>query len=280
MKDIHVLSIQDISCFGQCSLTVALPVLSSLGIETAILPTAILSTHTSGFKGYTFRDLKEDLPAIIAHWKKECLRFDAVYTGYLGHEKDVEAVLEIAHSELNRGPLIVDPAFGDDGELYGGFDSHYVEGMRDLVKEADILLPNLTEACALLGIPYNPNPNEAETEAILQGLYALGAKSIVLKGIDKTEDRIGLAIYDGKSIQRYSHARLSRDSHGTGDVFASVFVGGLMRGLDLFGAGKLAADFTYRCIENTQDDATHTYGVKFEPLLYGLETTLRTALER
>lgn len=280
MKDIRVLSIQDISCFGQCSLTVALPVLSSLGVETAILPTAILSTHTSGFSGYTFRDLKDDLPAIVSHWRKEGIAFDGVYTGYLGHGKDVEVVLDIADSPLNRGPLIVDPAFGDDGKLYGGFDEAYVESMRGLAKEADILLPNLTEACALLDIPYLSLPSEKETEALLRGLHALGAKNIVLKGVCKTEGKIGLAISDGLSIRYYVHDRLDRDSHGTGDVFASVFVGAYLRGLDLYEAGKLAADFTYRCIENTQDDPNHRYGVKFEPLLYGLETSLREALKK
>ena len=280
MKDLRVLSIQDISCFGQCSLTVALPVLSSLGVETAILPTAILSTHTSGFKGFTFRDLKDDLPAIIAHWEKEMIRFDAVYTGYLGHAKDVEAVLNIARGELNKGPFIVDPAFGDNGSLYGGFDEDYVASMRGLVKEADILLPNLTEACYLLGIPYNPNPNEAEIEAILRGLHGLGAKTVVLKGIAKTKEQIGLCVDDGKEQKRYVHDRIDKDSHGTGDVFASVFVGAYMRGLGVYDSARLAADFTYKCIANTVNDPTHSYGVKFEPLLFGLEGALRTALEK
>lgn len=274
MKTIRVLTIQDISCYGQCSLTVALPILSSMGIETAILPTAILSTHTAGFKGFTFHDMKDELPSIVSHWKKEGLSFDAVYTGYLGHERDVEEVLSLAHSSLNKGPLIVDPAFGDNGKLYGGFDDAYVEEMKKLAAKADILLPNLTEACALLGVPYLPNPNEKEIDGLLEGLHKLGAKTIVLKGIYKTEDKIGLVV-DGKGERKtYIHERLPKDSHGTGDVFASVFTGAYQRGLDAYKSAVVAADFTYACIKNTLDDPDHWYGVKFEPLLHELEGRL------
>lgn len=278
MKHIRILSAQDISCFGQCSLTVALPVLSSLGIETSILPTAILSTHTSGFSGFTFRDLKDDLPAIAEHWKSVGVDFDAVYTGYLGHEKDVNAVLDIALSHLNKGPLIVDPAFGDQGKLYGGFDMDYVASMRPLCAHAEVLLPNLTEACFLLGIPFNPNPNEKEIDAILQGLLAFGAKNIILKGIGDSPLKTGFVFYDGNTKKAYQHQRILKDFHGTGDVFASVFVGGYLRGLSIFDAGRLAADFTFDCIVNTIDDPAHPYGVHFEPLLYGLEGKLRAAL--
>lgn len=261
-----ILSAQDVSCFGQCSMTVALPILSALGHETPILPTAVLSTHTGGFKGFTFRDLKEDLPSIIAHWKKEGIRFDMVYTGYLGHAQDVDAVLEIA-SSLNNGPLIVDPAFGDHGRLYGGFDDAYVEGMKGLASKADILLPNLTEACALLGIPYVEKPSEEEIERILDGLLALGPKAVILKGIGEKENETGFIIKNRMGMQRYSHARYPRDSHGTGDIFASIFVGAYALGLPEFDAAKFAADFVYACLKNTGEDPKHTYGVKFEPLL-------------
>jgi len=275
MKNNRILSIQDVSCYGQCSLTVALPILSAMGIETAILPTAILSTHTAGFKGFTFLDLKDELPKIEAHWHKEGLRFDAVYTGYLGNTDDIKVALSIAQSELNEGPLIVDPAFGDGGKLYPGFDQAYVEGMVELVRHADVLLPNLTEACALLGRPFTASPNEEETQEILKGLHALGVRKVILKGIGKAEGETGIVVSDGASIQRYSHRLINQTFHGTGDVFASVFTAAYLSGKDALEAGTIACDFTLSCIENTMDDPAHRYGVKFEPLLSGLAQKLK-----
>ncbi|MDY6392411.1 MAG: pyridoxamine kinase [Bacilli bacterium] len=266
----RILSIQDISCYGQCSLTVALPILSSLGVETAILPTAILSTHTAGFKGYTFLDLQHELPKIEAHWNQEGIRFDAVYTGYLGNTDDVQVALSIAKGKLNRGPFIVDPAFGDHGNLYPGFDKAYVESMVNLVREADVLLPNLTEACALLGIPYVERPSKEEIQEIFAKLHLLGVKTIVLKGIGNDETSTGIAVSHNGEIQYYSHPKLPRDFHGTGDVFASVFVGGYLQGLSPIVSGTLAADFVCDAIKNTIDDPAHGYGVKFEPLLTAL----------
>lgn len=274
----RVLSVQDISCYGQCSLTVALPVLSAMGIETPILPTAMLSTHTAGFMGFTFRDLSGDLPAIVAHWKKEGIRFDAVYTGYLGSCEDVAIVKALAKSELNKGALIVDPAFGDNGKLYGGFDESYVAAMRELCFAADVLLPNLTEAFALLGKSYHAPIDENEAKEIALALCEKGAKAVVLKGLGDPEKKtVGILAYDGKAAKTYFHPRLPKDSHGTGDVFASVFVGGYMKGLDLLAAGKLAADFTYDTIANTIDDPAHAYGVKFEPLLSSLASRIEKA---
>ena len=270
----RILSIQDVSCFGQCSLTVALPVLSALGVETAILPTAILSTHTAGFSGFTFRDLKEDLPLIEAHWKKEGIRFGGVYTGYLGHPVDVDVALSIASGELNEGPLFVDPAFGDNGRLYPGFDEDYVQAMKPLCAKADVLLPNLTEAYALLGLPYVAKPDEKQIEELLHGLSALGAKCIVLKGIGGSPEETGVRVYDGKVQQSFVHPRIGQDFHGTGDLFASVFVGAYLHGKGLLGSAKVAATFTYRCIENTLGDQAHAYGVKFEPLLRDLPSLL------
>lgn len=266
MNSSLILSVQDISCFGQCSLTVALPILSSFGVETAILPTAILSTHTGGFKGFTFRNLESDVAPIRQHWEKEGIRFDAIYTGYLGSSKDVEEVLAI-NASLNKGLLIVDPAFADHGKLYGGFDLDYVEAMKGLCSKADILLPNLTEAAFLLGVPWNPNPTEDEVNAILDGLFALGAKSVVLKGIGSSDTLTGFVYADKKNRRSYEHTRLPKDYHGTGDVFASVFVGCLQNGVEPFECAKHAADFVSMAIANTIGDEKHVYGVKFEPLL-------------
>jgi len=265
-----ICSIQDVSCYGQCSLTVALPVLSACGIETAILPTAILSTHTSGFQGFTFLDLKDELPRIEEHWKKEGLCFDAVYTGYLGNTQDVEVALSIAKGSLNKGPLIIDPAFGDGGKLYPGFDDAYVEGMIEFARHADVLLPNLTEACALLKRPYVAKPSKEEVDEILKGLHSLGIKTVILKGIGNTEENTGIVVSDGASVSSYAHPRIAKDFHGTGDVFASAFVGAYLHGKPALEAGKIAADFTLECIQNTLDDPAHAYGVKFEPLLHAL----------
>ena len=263
MKDLRILTIQDVSCYGQCSITVALPILSAMGVETAILPTAILSTHTAGFKGFTFHDMKDELPSIVAHWKKEGLSFDAVYTGYLGHKKDVDIVLDIASSSLNKGPLIVDPAFGDAGRLYGGFDLDYVKEMRALCAKADVLLPNLTEACFLLDIPYVEIPNKEQIASILAGLKTLGAKAVVLKGIGKENNECGFVLSEGGLVP-YVHPLIPKDFHGTGDVFASSFVGAYVQGKSLFDAAVIATDYTYECIRSTVDDASHPYGVHFE----------------
>ncbi|MCR5348149.1 MAG: pyridoxamine kinase [Bacilli bacterium] len=279
MKPIRILSVQDISCFGQCSLTVALPILSALGIETAILPTAILSTHTAGFKGFTFRDLKEDVPAIASHWEKEGIFFDAIYTGYLGNGEDVRNVIDLAKAR-NKGPLFVDPAFGDNGKLYGGFDQSYVECMKELCFQSDYLLPNLTEAAFLLDRPYEENVGKEEAEEIIQTLRAKGAKTVALKGVRFEDGKIGIAVSEGEGISYYSHSRIPTDFHGTGDVFASVFVAGLLRGLNALETGRLAADFVRGCIENTLGEEDHRYGVCFEPLLHDLEETLRKALGR
>ena len=274
MKNIRILSIQDISCVGQCSLTVALPILSALGIETAILPTALLSTHTGGFKGFTFLDLQEELPKIHAHWQKEGISFEGVYTGYLGSQKDVAIALEIARGETNKGPFFVDPAFGDHGSLYYGFDETYVKAMRSLAEQADFLLPNLTEAYALLGLPYNPNPNEDEIKDLCSKLHDLGAKTIVLKGVGP-KGQTGIVVSSNGRFESYSHPRIPQDFHGTGDVFASVFVAASLQGLCPIEAGKLACDFVCKAIEATMNDPTHTYGVKFEPLLGELAMQLK-----
>lgn len=274
MKNLRVLSIQDVSCYGQCSLTVALPILSAVGIETAILPTAILSTHTTGFHGFTFHDMKDELPKIVDHWHKENLRFDGVYTGYLGNVGDVEVALGIAESELNQGPFIVDPAFGDHGKLYPGFDESYVDAMVALARKADVLLPNLTEACALLHIPYIEKPNDAQIREIVAKLHDLGAKTVILKGIGMDESTTGVIVSEPRMFFPYVHQRMPKDFHGTGDVFASVFVGAYLQQKDAVVAAMLAADFTCACIKNTMDDESHSYGVHFEPLLSGLAAKL------
>lgn len=262
----RILSIQDISCVGQCSLTVALPIISAFGVETCILPGAVLSTHTGGFKGFTFRDLTDDMPAIINHWSREKLTFDAVYTGYIGNPKQIDYIFEIKDKTANDGLLIVDPAMADYGKLYCGFDKSFVEEMKKLASKADYLLPNLTEGAFLTDTDYIENHSYGYIESIIKKLYLLGAKNIVLKGIN-IDDKIGIAIFDGKDIRYYMHEKIDKNSHGTGDVYASCFVGALMNGYTLSESATLAADLTLSAIKCTIDDADHWYGVKFEKII-------------
>ncbi len=266
----RILTIQDISCVGQCSLTVALPILSAAGLETAILPSAILSTHTAGFTGYTFRDLTDDIPGIAAHWKKENIKFEAVYTGYLGSTRQIELVKDII-SELASGDFvsIVDPAMADGGKLYPAFDDEYVEKMKTLAFSADIILPNITEACFLTGAEYREEYGEAYIRELLSRLREAGAKTIVLTGVGYTAESTGVAVLEEGSdeLKYFRHRRIAKGSHGTGDVYSSAFTGAYLRGKSVFDAASAAALYTLRCIEDTSGDAEHWYGVKFEPAL-------------
>lgn len=263
-----ILTIQDISCVGQCSLTVALPILSACGMETCILPSAVLSTHTAGFSGFTFRDLTDDMPAIQAHWQKEGIRFDCIYTGYLGSTKQVGYVKNILDTMGNDGCVkIVDPAFADNGKLYPIFDSVYVDAMKTLCPSADILLPNITEACFLSGVPYKEEYSENDIQELLIALSKLGCSTIVLTGVSYSPEKTGVVVYEDGKISYYEHRRIAKGCHGTGDVYASAFTGALMNGKSIFEAAKIAADYTVLCIEKTQGDPAHWYGVKFETAL-------------
>lgn len=264
----RILTIQDISCVGQCSLTVALPILSACGIETAILPSAVLSTHTAGFSGFTFRDLTDDMPAIKEHWQKEGIKFDSIYTGYLGSTKQVGYVKDILDTMGKGGSVkIVDPAFADNGKLYPIFDSIYVDAMKTLCPSADILLPNITEAAFLAGVEYKEVYDESYIKELLSELSKLGRSTIVLTGVSYAPEKTGVVVYENGRNGYYEHRRIAKGCHGTGDVYASAFTGALVRGRSIFDAAKIAADYTVRCIENTQDDPDHWYGVKFEPVL-------------
>ncbi len=265
MKNKRIVTIQDISCLGQCSLTVALPIISACGAEACVIPSAVLSTHTGGFSGFTFRDLTEDIPKIFDHWKKEGFTFDAVYTGYLGSKEQVSYVSEILDTYKSGGSIsIIDPAMADRGRLYTGFDKGHIEAMKTLLPRADYLLPNITEACFLTD-EYREKPDRAFIEKVLKKLYDMGAKNILLTGESFEEGKTGFVLYDGKEFYSYAHERIEGVRHGTGDIYASAFVGVLMRGKSAYDSAKAAADFVVECIKNTGDD--HTYGVRFEPVL-------------
>ncbi|MBO7218045.1 MAG: pyridoxamine kinase [Clostridia bacterium] len=268
MEQKRILTIQDISCVGQCSLTVALPIISACGVEAAILPSAVLSTHTAGFSGFTFHDLTDDMPSIRQHWEKENIKFDAVYTGYLGSIKQIGFVLDIMKSCNKDAALrIVDPAMADNGSLYSIFDMDYARAMAGLCGDADIILPNITEACFMTDTEYKTEYDREYIDTLLEKLTKLGCKTIVLTGVGYRDGMTGVVVFENGKYNYYEHKKITKGCHGTGDVYASAFVGALMRGFDTFSAAKIAADYTVLCIENTMDDPTHWYGVKFESVL-------------
>ena len=267
----RVLTVQDISCVGQWSLTVALPILSACGLETAILPSAVLSTHTAGFQGFTFRDLTEDMPLIQKHWQKENIRFDCIYTGYLGSIQQIAYVKDILTTMGKDGaPRVVDPAFADNGKLYPIFNDDYVTAMKTLLPVADFLLPNISEACFLTGTEYKDEYDESYIENLLEKLRLLGAKTVVLTGVSYQKDKTGVVVFENGKTKYYQHQRIEKGCHGTGDVYASAFVGALENGFSAFDSAKIAADFVVDCILLTRQDPEHWYGVKFEPLLGSL----------
>ena len=268
----RILTIQDISCVGQCSLTVALPILSVCGHETAILPSAVLSTHTAGFKGFTFRDLTEDIEPIRSHWVSEGIRFDAVTTGYLGSREQIALVERIIQTCLKEGaPTIIDPAMADNGKLYPVFNSDYVEAMKSLVACADFLLPNISEAAFLTGKEYRETYDEAYVKDLTDALHRLGAKTVVLTGVGYRPEKTGVVVSTmGEPMYYYEHRKIAQGCHGTGDVYAAAFAGAYLAGIEQNEAAKIAADFTVEAIETTQSEKNHWYGVKFEPLLGAL----------
>lgn len=270
----RVLSIQDLSCIGKCSLTVALPIISAMGIETAIVPTAVLSTHTM-FNNFTFRDLTEDMSGIKEHWMKEGFNFDAIYTGYLGSKEQIQIVTDYFDafgSEHNY--IIVDPAMADNGKLYTGFTPDFALEMAKLCSKADIILPNISEACFMLGKEYiGEDAAPSQIKELLTELTSLGAKVVVITGVKFGENDFGFMGYNTKTegFFQYSTEEIPMKSHGTGDVFASTFTGALMNDYTVYSALKIAADYTCACIKNSYNDPNAVnYAVNFEaeiPLL-------------
>lgn len=264
----RILTVQDISCVGQCSLTVALPVISACGVECSVLPSAVLSTHTAGFSGYTFRDLTEDMPAINEHWGKESIKFDAVYTGYLGSTKQIDYVKNIIATSLKDGAkAIVDPAMADGGKLYPGFDMEFVEAMKGLCGNADYIIPNLTEACFLTDTEYKEEYDKAYIDGIVEKLLDLGCKNIVFTGVSYRKGFTGVLVVEDGTQSYYEHELLPNSCHGTGDIYASAFTGAFVRGKSAFEAAKIAADYALECIKESAKDAEHWYGARFEPVL-------------
>ena len=264
----RVMTIQDISCIGKCSLTVALPIISAAGIETAIVPTAVLSTHTQ-FKGFTFRDLTDDMEPIRDHWKKEGFKFNAIYTGYLGSERQIDIVKSYFNEFSSADTVkIVDPAMADGGVLYVGFDEHFAREMGKLCGSADIILPNISEAALMLGEEYPGEDADEETvKALLLKLAKLGSKIVVITGATLSDGSFGFIGYDvdKKEFFKYGTKKVPHRSHGTGDIFASAFTGALVNGFSVYDALSIAADYTAACIKNTYLDPEKVdYAVNFE----------------
>lgn len=261
----RVLTIQDISCVGQCSLTVALPIISACGLETAILPSAVLSTHTAGFSGYTFRDLTDDMPDLCAHWQSEGIKFDTVYTGYLGSIKQIEYVADIySKTKKDNSLLIVDPAMADNGKLYPGFTDEFVTAMAGLCARADYVVPNITEAVMMCGMEYKTAHTREYIDEIIARLTAMGVKSLILTGVSYREGTTGVVVYENNEYRYYEHKLLPNSCHGTGDIYASAFVGAITRGRDAYTSAMIAADFVMECIKRTADEDNHWYGAVFE----------------
>lgn len=261
----RILTIQDISCVGQCSATVALPILSACGHETCILPAAVLSTHTGGFGRPVICNLQEKLESIWQHWQREGIRFDAIYTGYLGSCAAIQTASQIMDEMLEPdGKIIVDPAMADHGKLYSGLTESYAAQMQELCKRADVILPNITEAAMMTGMPYLEKYDENYISDILNTIQG---KDIVLTGVSFEPEKTGISIRADGEFSYYSHQRVHRSFHGTGDMFAAAFTGAWLQGKPIAAAVRISADFTCQAIYNTIQNPAHWYGVKFETAL-------------
>jgi pyridoxine kinase len=283
MKELkRVAAIHDISGFGKCSLTVALPIISAAGIECTVLPTAVLSTHTGGFTGFTYRDLTDDIQPIADHWKSLNIHFDAIYTGFLGSFEQLELVGHFFDDFRTKDTVVlVDPVMADNGELYKIFKPEFAAGMSTLCSKADIIVPNLTEAALMLGETYNPGPYTKDyIESLMQRLSALGPGKIVLTGVFFDDAELGAATFDRTSGQvTYSFAkRIPGYYHGTGDVFGSALLAAVLNGFSLGDAAAVAVKFTASAIRKTADAGTDIrFGVNFEQTLPELLKDLKLA---
>ncbi len=262
----RIVTIQDISCVGKCSLTVALPIISATGIETAIIPTAVLSTHTM-FENFTCKDLDDQIVPIAKHWKEQGISFDAFYTGYLASAGQIQKVINIINDLKTEGDItIIDPAMADNGKLYPAFSEDFPQEMAKLCSIADVILPNITEACLMTGTPYQAEYSEDFAKDVMLKLAQMGAKKVVLTGAS-FDGKYGVMMYDSENCEFYTyfHDKLPVSYHGTGDIFSSTFTGAYVGGKSIMDSIKIAADYTSECIRITNEDKnSNWYGVDFE----------------
>ena len=263
----RLVTIQDISCVGKCSLTVALPIISSMGIETAVVPTAVLSTHTM-FKNFTFRDLSTDIPEISKHWKNEKIIFDSIYTGYLGSIEQIDMLKEFFKEfKTDNNFIFIDPVMGDNGKLYVGFDQEFALKMKELCKMADVIVPNLTEASYMLQREYKENYTEEEIKELLIELSNLGPKQVILTGISFKDNELGVMSYNKETNKFFTYFReqIPVKYHGTGDIFASTLVGAILNENSLEESLEIAVDYVWETIKDTyKEKKEDAYGVNFE----------------
>ena len=272
MRTPRVAAIHDMSGFGRCSLTVAIPVLSAMGLQCCPLPTAFLSTHTGGFEGFSFLDMTDEMPRVADHWKTMDMDFKCIYSGFLGSERQIEIVSEFIRDFRQKDTVVVvDPVMGDHGAVYQTYTPAMCEGMVHLAEQADVIVPNLTEAALLLGIPYGELPTgETGCREIVERLSLEGRRSVVLTGASAAPDLTGAMCFDAKSGQteNIQVSRVPREFYGTGDVFASVLAGALVKGTALPEATRQAVEFVRACAERTaEQNLPIREGVDFEPLL-------------
>lgn len=262
----RIVTLQDISCVGRCSTTVALPVISAMGVECGILPTAVLSTHTM-FRNFTCKDLSDQIDPISDAWEKEGISFDGIYTGYLASGQQCGQVREFFDRfRTEKNLILVDPAMADNGKLYPAFDESFPASMAKVCAGADVILPNITEGCLLTGMPYRTEYDDSYITELLQRLLELGCGAAVLTGVGYEPDRLGVASLDSKgNAFSYFTKKCPQSYHGTGDLYSSTAFGGLMRGLSLGDALSLAADYVVACIEATaRSSEARWYGAEFE----------------
>lgn len=262
----RILTMQDLSCVGQCSLTVALPVLSANGVEACVLPTAVLSNHTM-FNGWSYLDLTDEIKNIYAYWQKNGFKFDAFLLGYLGKK----ALMDLAEECFDRfsadgAPIIIDPCFGDNGKLYGGFDGEYVKAMAHLLRRADVILPNITEAAFLTGSDYRETYDKVYVETLIKKLKKITGGTVIITGVE-LEGKIGEAICEKGETVYVLDEKLPVRYHGTGDIFAALFTAKYLTGDSFAAACQKAGKFVADCLKNT--DEKHFYGVNFESVLNG-----------
>lgn len=268
----RVAAIHDISCIGKCSLTVALPIISAAGIETSVIPTAVLSTHTGGFTGYTFKDLTDEINPIVAHWKTLGIKFDAIYTGYLGSFQQLELISNIfAELKSRETMIIVDPVMADNGLLYASFPDNFPKGMSALAAKADVVIPNITEACLMLGEEYVAEGySQQYIQRLLTGMADLGAKKVVLTGVEYEKGKLGASTFDKKTGETgyLCSEKIEGYYHGTGDIFGSALVSALLNGFSLNDSVQISINLTVNSIALTKEAGTdRKYGVNFEQSL-------------
>ncbi len=266
----HIVTMQDVSCVGKCSLTVALPIISVMGVECSVIPTSVLSTHTM-FKNFTFHDLTSEIEPIMKHWEKEGFHFDGIYTGYLGSFEQLSIAQDLFERFGKGKPILIDPVMADNGHLYPGFTQEFAQSMARLCGHADMICPNLTEASFLLQEPYlEKDYTEQQIQDTLKKLCGLGCRAAILTGISLEPGKLGAYAYDSREDAFYQHYEdtLPAKFHGTGDIWASTFFGATIMGKSFTKALEIACRFTTESIRLTLEEPDHNiYGVNFEQAL-------------